>query len=310
VSVGIDGETRGEGATETRDAPTVAMEIRVFRIRRRCLGAAVAVVLAAGGGAGLLDVSPVYAAEPDGSESKELEGEDARTDHSSKTDEGGAEPESREPFDVLIVGDSFGDGLLLGLRSRLGDRNDIAFHAHAESASGLVRRDYVDWFSKIDEIGNGQSYDVALVVFGTNDVQNVRTEQGEHVQFPSDAWRQEYRSRVESFTEKVESRADSVYWVGLPVLREGSSDVRKLNEIYESEAKQNDIEFLSLWKRSSDANGEFCEHANVGHTRRRIRLDDGVHFTTYGYRYLVSPVSERLLEDLDRKSEEEDEPNG
>lgn len=270
----------------------------------RCLRWIVAAVLVAGG-AGLFAIIPASAAEPGASASQTRDAErGAESGGDTEDENNGDDADSREPLDVLIVGDSFGDGLWLGLRSRWGDRDDIELHRHSETASGLVRLDYFDWLSNIDDICDGESYDAALVIFGANDVQMLRTDDGDRVHFMSEAWRREYRSRVATFTRKIKSSVDSVYWVGLPILREGAPSAQKLNEIYESEAEDNDIAFLSLWEWSSDDDGDFAEYADVGHTRRRIRLDDGVHFTTYGYRYLVSPVSERLLEDFDREDED------
>jgi len=117
------------------------------------------------GGGGL-----AFAEEEDGScPGETADAEDCTEASESASDEAevreGESPELEDgTLDILVVGDSFGDGVWLGLRAELGSRDDVELHRHSRASTGLVRLDYYDWLSKVEQICSSGSYDVAVVV--------------------------------------------------------------------------------------------------------------------------------------------------
>ena len=194
-------------------------------------------------------------------------------------------PQSQATYFVAVMGDALGVLLSNGLEEVLGDTPDIQIVKDAKSSSGLVRDDFYDWPKAVRDIaGGGQKIDVAVMMIGSNDRQQIR--QGEESLDPmTPRWRDAYIARVDSVLQPFRERKIPVVWVGLPVMKSEtfSADMARLNEIYKERAQQQGDVYVDLWETFSDEKGQYNAFGpDIDGEIVKIRSADGVHFTPAG----------------------------
>jgi hypothetical protein len=136
-------------------------------------------------------------------------------------------------------------------------------------------------------------------MLGSNDRQRLRRTDG-GFEFGDPEFVRIYTERVDQFMQQLRSRGILVYWIGLPNMRGRtySGAMSSLNEIYKTRAEANGVNFVATWDEFSDAVGAFSPYGeDMSGTVRLLRADDGVHFTSRGYRKLASLV-ERQIRDF------------
>lgn len=208
-----------------------------------------------------------------------------------------AQEEPTEPRRIGVFGDSLADGLWIGLQRGLRrDARAGEIEQLSEVATGLANYVYRD----ISEKTRGQleqgRYDVAVVMFGSNDIQGIRTDRGVF-RFRSAGWEEVYRERIRDLITQLQAHGAEVYWTGLPVMRSTGYDANTvyLNAIFREEAEALGAIFVSTREASSDENGEYAAYLpNSRGAPRLMRDDDGIHFTMNGYARIAAPVVEAI----------------
>jgi uncharacterized protein len=203
-------------------------------------------------------------------------------------------------MNVVILGDSLGDGLWAGLYREL--KGDPRFNITKRSkvSTGFVRRDYFDWNAEVEKVLAEEQVDIAVIMIGTNDRQVLVDDQGHRHRLRAPGWEAAYKERIDQFTRSLKDRGVLVYWVGLPVMRSPrfGGDMRYFNSIYEERAAANGVPFIPTWNDLANASGAYQAYGPDTNGRRRLlRADDGIHFTLAGYRVLASVVADDLVRD-------------
>ena len=80
------------------------------------------------------------------------------------------------PEKVLIIGDSMMRIPAHAIKLELKGKEGVAAKDHTSLGSGLARLDAYDWMGKIDELLKEFQPDAAVVWFGTNDRQPMKTD--------------------------------------------------------------------------------------------------------------------------------------
>jgi hypothetical protein len=203
-------------------------------------------------------------------------------------------------YRILVLGDSLADGLSSGTERAFQEDSNMEIANRSKPSSGFVRTDSYDWNATIGDILKEQTYQIAVVMFGANDDQAIRS--GKDLLKPgTDAWREAYGQRVEAFIKKLRAAGVAVYWVGLPILRspEQSADAEALNEVYREKAFINGAKFIDTWSGFSDESGRYSAVGpDMSGQVRRLRDDDGVHFTMRGYLKLAHFAEKEIRRDL------------
>lgn len=204
-------------------------------------------------------------------------------------------------YNVVVFGDSLGDGVWAGLYHAL--RKDKRFNVIRKSkvATGFVRRDYYDWNEAVRETAGDTTIDIAVVIMGTNDRQTI-VEDGARYALFTDKWREIYGARVDDFTATLKSTGARIYWIGLPVMRSPTfeGDMKTFTKIFKAHAAENDITFLTTHDLLADEDGKYAAYGTDGAGRKKLlRAEDGIHFTMQGYEKLVSPVARAIMRDVD-----------
>ncbi|TGY87554.1 DUF459 domain-containing protein [Marinicauda algicola] len=199
------------------------------------------------------------------------------------------------PVTIGVFGDSLADGLWVGLRWQLRGDNRVADVVQlSEVSTGFANWTYRDIAAKTEEqLGLGR-YDIAVVMFGSNDMQGIRDGTGSVHRFRSAGWEAVYRERVRIVLDLLHDHGAQVIWVGLPVMRSAGYDanVRHLNAIFEEEAEAAGAVYVSTREVSAGPDGGYSGYLeDASGTPRLMRADDGIHFTLPGYRRIAAPVA-------------------
>lgn len=212
-------------------------------------------------------------------------GERTSTDGQSSAQESPAAQRMGATYAVAVMGDALGALLSNGLEEVLSDTPDIKIVRDSRPSSGLVRDDFYDWSKAARDIaGGGQKIDIAVMMIGSNDRQQLR--HGDETLDPmTSRWRELYVARVDAVLQPFRERKIPVIWVGLPVMKSESfsADMARLNEIFKERVQRQGDVFVDLWEASSDERGQYSAFGpDIDGEIVKIRAADGVHFTPAG----------------------------
>jgi uncharacterized protein len=203
-------------------------------------------------------------------------------------------------YRILVIGDSLGDGLWQGLYRAFEEDKNLEFINRSKASGGLVRTDSNNWDSQLADIMKNDTFQIAVVMFGANDDQAIRSGK-DWLKVGSEPWRQAYGERAEAIIKKLRAANIAVYWVGLPVMRspDQSADAEMMNEVFREKAFINSAKYIDTWNGFTDESGRFSAYGpDMSGQVKRLRADDGVHFTERGSVKLAHFVEKELRRDL------------
>ena len=208
--------------------------------------------------------------------------------------QGGATPVQRSyinPFPngdryrVVVLGDSLGEGLWAGLYRAFEEDKNLEFIQHSKPNTGFARAGSYDRNEELAKLLTADIYQIAIVMFGGNDAQAIRSGK-DLLKVGSEGWREIYGQRVETFIKQLRAANIAVYWVGLPIMRSATQneDAEALNDVFREKAFINGAKFVETWNGFADEAGRYSPYGpDMTGQVKRLRADDGVHFTMRGY---------------------------
>ena len=217
---------------------------------------------------------------------------------------------SGDRYRVVVLGDSLGDGMWSGLYRAFEEDKNIEVVKRSKVSTGFSRTDNYDWNTELASMLKDEKYQVAVVMFGANDGAGIRSGK-EWLKVGTDAWRDAYGERVEAFIKKLRAAKIAVYWVGLPVMRSPnqSSDAEIMNEVFREKAFINGAKFIDSWSGFTDESGRYSAYGpDMTGQVRRLREDDGTHFTMRGYLKLAHFAEKEIRRDLTLAKQERNIP--
>ncbi len=212
-----------------------------------------------------------------------------------------AKPAEKEHYNIVVFGDSLGDGVWAGLYHVFHKDKRFSVVRKSRVATGFVRQDYYDWNQAVRDAAADTKIDIAVVVMGTNDRQTI-IEDGARYALFDPKWREIYEQRIDDFTETLKKSGARIYWVGLPVMRSATfeSDMETFSEIFEARAKANDVTFIPTHDLVADKDGKYDAYrTDAGGRKRLLRAEDGIHFTMEGYELLARTIGATIAADVD-----------
>ena len=213
-------------------------------------------------------------------------------------------------YRIVVLGDSLGDGLWTGLYRAFQEDTTLEFLQRSKKSTGFARTDRYDWNKEIDQIIKDDNYHAAVVMFGANEGHSI-TEDGKVLKFGTEEWREAYGKRVEKLIKKLRAANIATYWVGLPIMRSPgqTSNAEKLNEVFRERAFINGAKFIDTWDGFVDESGRYSAFGpDMSGQVKRLRSNDGVHFTMRGSLKLAHFVEKELRKDLDAAKGERNIP--
>jgi len=200
--------------------------------------------------------------------------------------------EPAKPMTIVVFGDSQAQGLADGLSRVLVEdaRYRVLNRTHAGAA--LVHGES-EWLRPIERFTSREKADIAVVMFGANDRLDLRDDGGGYLHFRTDEWHAAYAARADRILTLLANAKLRVIWCGNPIGRSPtySADMGYINDIYAEEAAKFGGQFISLWMVIADDQGRYAAYGkDRDGTTKRLRADDGIHFTAAGYELIAERI--------------------
>jgi hypothetical protein len=197
---------------------------------------------------------------------------------------------------LAVFGDSLAIDLSRALERLYAEDPNLVVIDQGVSSSGFVRNDYFDWDAAITEEIAADSFDLAVVIIGINDRQEI-TVDGQSYKSLTDQWTAAYQARITSFLGKLRAARKPVIWVGLPPMSkaEYSAAISQISNIHRLASFSGGAEFLDIYERFLGEDGKYSSHGpDVNGQNARMRKDDGIHFSTAGADKLAFYLSQSI----------------
>ena len=185
---------------------------------------------------------------------------------------------------VAVFGDSLAGDVGKALDRFYADDPGIAVLQQAVGASGFARPDYFDWNKIIGQQITANSFDVAVMMIGTNDKQTINAD-GQSLKPLTDEWNKAYSARLSEFLAQLRAANKPVVWIGLPPMAgpQLSAAMSQLSSLQRLAAFGNGAEFVDIYDKFLDENGAYAQSGpDVNGQQAVMRKNDGIHFATAG----------------------------
>ncbi|KRA55408.1 DUF459 domain-containing protein [Devosia sp. Root635] len=197
---------------------------------------------------------------------------------------------------LAVFGDSLAIDLSRALERFYAEDPNLVVIDQGVSSSGFVRFDYFDWDKAITEQIAADSFDLAVVMIGINDRQDITVPGGSYEPL-TDAWNAAYQARITSFLGKLRAARKPVIWLGLPPMSktEYSAAISQISNIQRLASFSGGAEFLDIYERFLGEDGKYSSHGpDVNGQNARMRKDDGIHFSSAGADKLAFYLSQTI----------------
>lgn len=215
-------------------------------------------------------------------------------------------------YRLYVFGDSLGDGIWAGLYRAFNPDGNVDIVKKSRVSTGFVRTDYFNWNKNLKTILATEKVHIAVVMFGANDMQPIRSENKKKWhKVGTSEWRDIYANRIDTFIKQLKQSKAAVYWVGLPIMRSAKHNaaMEAMNEIFRERSFINGVKFVDTWNGFADQFGRYSAFGpDLSGQMGRLRADDGVHFTIRGYRKLAHFVEREIRRDVRQARNERDIP--
>lgn len=160
--------------------------------------------------------------------------------------------------------------------------------------SGLCRPDYFDWPQVMSEAAEQFEPDVAVLMFGGNDMQGL-VENGQALRAFTPEWNDAYSRRVASAIETFVARDTYVIWLGAPIMRDAQDDAwsRDLDAIYEEVCSRypDQVHYVDCRALFAGPDGNYAAYLKDAQGKTwHVREPDGIHFTLAGGDWVTSEI--------------------
>jgi hypothetical protein len=201
-----------------------------------------------------------------------------------------------EPIEkkVLIIGDSLGDGFWLGInndRDRLKNEKIKTIKGSVQGQS-MTGKNFSSYVEKIKKMRSEINPDFVVIWIGAND-QAPEGKSSEQNSVYLNNFQMLYKKNALLLLDAIKVSPEKVYWVSLPKMRSPKSDnnAHTINAILKQISSERKLHFVDIEKSLSDGNGNFSKTMNYNGKFIQTRADDGVHFTTIGYKLISKLVT-------------------
>jgi len=207
-------------------------------------------------------------------------------------------------IDIGVFGDSFGDGIWAGLYHQLRGDERFKVHQFARQSTGFTRYRTLNLLDDTRARLDRQPVDIAVVSFGANDTQGIYAH-GTGVEYASAEWQQIVGERVDALVQLLRDRGATVYWVGLPKMRDAGFDVQihAMNDFYTRRMNALHVPFIDTVQPTVDAKGNYQPYLPNPKTGEptMMRANDGIHMTMVGYNVLTRGLGDRIRQSVERE---------
>lgn len=198
---------------------------------------------------------------------------------------------------VGVFGDSFGNGVWQALYRQLPASQGYDVLQFSKEATGFTRYNRLDLGARAHEQLSAQPVDIAVICFGANDLQPLW--KGIDI-YPllGLEWKAIVGPRIDQFVATARSTGATVYWLGLPVVRDATMDAQlvRMEAFYAEHLRKLGVPLLDTRAASMDAGGRYNAHLPDPKTGRMmlVREPDGLHMNGIGYDRVTAALVARI----------------
>jgi len=197
-------------------------------------------------------------------------------------------PTAARPLRLYLGGDSMANSFGVALQRVAGSTGIIAPTIDYRVVSGLARPDYFNWPLHLAEDVVPTDPEVVVLLFGANDAQSLRLDDGTICRRFERCWIAEYRRRVAGTMDLLRDPDGDrlVLWLGQPIMgpSSGVDHVDLFNAVYEEEAADRPwVRYVDTWSWFARPDGSYSAYLPAADgTEHRVREPDDVHLTAAG----------------------------
>ncbi|ODT80697.1 MAG: hypothetical protein ABS76_14570 [Pelagibacterium sp. SCN 64-44] len=197
---------------------------------------------------------------------------------------------------LAVFGDSLAIDLSRALERFYAEDPNLVVIGQGVSSSGFVRDDYFDWNRAVAEQIAADSFDIAVVIIGINDRQEIR-DGGQTYAPLTEGWKNAYQARLNQFLGQLRAARKPVIWLGLPPMSrsEYSAAISQISALHRMAAFSGGAEFLDIYDRFIGEDGGYSAYGpDVNGQNGLMRKDDGIHFSSAGSDKLAFYISQAI----------------
>lgn len=195
---------------------------------------------------------------------------------------------------VILLGDSLMQGVGIAICNHL-RKQKIKCENLAKQSTGLLRKKYYDYAKVLRASLEESNIKNVVILVGVNDLWNAN-ENNKLLRFGDSDWKSFYTKRIDELVKIARENDANIFWYELPVVKndEQNEKIKILNEVFYELAKKNNYQFIKL---DSVLTKHFDFYIKIDGKSKRIRSNDGIHFTPLGY----DLVSKEFLKSVEIK---------
>ncbi|WCT75357.1 GDSL-type esterase/lipase family protein [Sphingomonas naphthae] len=198
---------------------------------------------------------------------------------------------------IGVFGDSFGDGVWSALYRLLPAKDGFRVTKYSQQSTGFTRYRSLN----LEEHDAGQiaakPVDIAVISFGANDAQGVYAN-GHGYKLMSSGWQDVIGQRIDSYVAMLRRTGATVYWVGLPKMRDAAfdADIAGMNAFYADRMRRLGVPFIDVRPLTVDGEGKYTAYmAEDGSGATKLfRANDGIHMSMNGYVRITKGLASRI----------------
>ena len=200
---------------------------------------------------------------------------------------------------VFFAGDSLMQGVAPYVKKMLFKQYKIESIDLSKQSTGLAYPKAFNWPKTIsDNLITDPSIKLLVVFLGPNDPWDFPLKgYPKYVKFKSPIWEEEYRLRIAAILNSAYEHDVQVLWLAAPCMRKPklNDGMVYLNMLYQSEIEKVQQHFLTTNQLLGCTYENFTSFVESDKGKIKVRVDDGVHFTTTGQKILATAIMEKII---------------
>ncbi|WP_267524835.1 hypothetical protein [Campylobacter sp. MG1] len=184
---------------------------------------------------------------------------------------------------LILLGDSLMQGVGVAICNKARKKN-IKCENIAKQSTGLLRKKYYDYAKVLDDTLSNKDIRNIVMLVGVNDLWDA-SENKKLLKFGDKEWIEFYIRRINELVEVAQKYNANLFWYELPVVKNEiqNDKVRILNDIFLYLSNKRNYHFIKLNPILTE---HFDFYIKIDGKSKKIRSNDGIHFTPYGYALL------------------------
>ncbi len=203
---------------------------------------------------------------------------------------------SKDATRLMVFGDSLAIDLSKALTRFYAEDPNLVVIGRGVGSSGFVRSDFFDWNKALKDAIIQNDFDIAVVIIGINDKQNLSV-RGKSEKPLTDRWKREYTKKLNGFLEQFRTANKPVVWVGLPPMASSkfSAAMIQIASLQRLAAFSFGAQYIDIYDRFTDVNGRYISMGpDINGKNVLMRKSDGIHFSRAGSDKVATYINQSL----------------